>query len=159
MDRTHLKGTAVSIQGSCTTRCEPRKHFVHLIVLFALLIAAFGLRCYHLTQPPLDFHPTCQYRSLILSRAHYFENVGSVPEWQQHVARINKQMTFIKEPPIIEYLVAWAYQLVGAEQLWIPRMFSVTFWVLGGLFLYMLTSEMVSPPGASLRPAGLGAAK
>ena len=48
----------------------------------------------------------------------------------------------------MEHLVAWAYRFAGSEQLWIPRMFSVTFWLLGGLFLYMLTSEMTSPPGA-----------
>jgi len=105
-DCTHLKETTVSIQGSCTTKCESQKHFVHLIVLFALLIAAFGLRCYHLTQPPLDFHPMRQGWSLILARAYYFENAGSIPQWQRQVAQVNKQMTHIKEPPIMEHLVA-----------------------------------------------------
>jgi hypothetical protein len=121
---------------------------VHLTVLFVLLTAAFGVRCYHLTQPPLDFHPTCQCWSLLLARAYYFENAGSLPEWQQQVAQFTKQMTPIKEPTILEHLVAWSYRFAGGEHLWIPRMFSIIFWLLGGLFLFLLAREMVSPNGA-----------
>ncbi len=121
---------------------------MYLIVLLALLTAAFGLRCYHLTQPPLDFHPTRQGWSLILARAYYFENAGSIPQWQRQVARVNKQMTHIKEPPIMEHLVATVYRFAGAEQLWIPRVFSIIFWLLGGLFLFLSAREMVSPNGA-----------
>jgi len=124
-----------------------------LIILLALLTAAFCLRCYHLTQPPLDFHPMRQGWSLILARAYYFENCESVPEWQREVARVNEQMTRIKEPPIMEHLVATAYRFAGAEQLWIPRMFSIVLWLLGGLFLYLITNKMTSPPGALVSTA------
>ncbi len=127
---------------------RPRKLLMRFTIPLALFVAAFGLRCYHLTQPPLDFHPMRQCWSLIFARAYYFENASSIPQWRRQVAQVNKQMTHIKEPPIMEHLVAWAYRLAAAEQLWIPRMFSVTFWLLGGLLLYMLTSEMTSPPGA-----------
>lgn len=130
------------------TDAPPRKRFGLFAIGLALFMAAFGLRCYHLTQPPLDFHPMRQGWSLILARAYYFENAGSIPEWQRQVAQFSKQMTSLKEPPIMEHLVAWAYRLAGAEQLWIPRMFSIIFWLLGGLFLFLLAKEMVSPNGA-----------
>jgi len=83
----------------------------------------------------------------------YFENCESVPEWRRQMAQTNKQMTHIKEPPIMEHLVARAYQFAGAEQLWIPRVFSVTFWLAGGLFLYLLAREMVSMQGALISTA------
>ena len=127
---------------------QPWKRFVRFAMGLALFMAAFGLRCYHLTQPPLDFHPMRQCWSLILARAYYFENSGSVPEWRRQVAQVNKQTTHIKEPPIMEHLVAWAYRFAGAERLWIPRMFSIIFWLLGGLFLFLLARKMVSPNGA-----------
>jgi hypothetical protein len=148
-----LKGTLVVIEKPSETKLETyntarRKLLSRFVLLFVLFMAGFGIRCYHITQPPLDFHPMRQGWSLILARAYYFENADSIPQWQRQVAQFSKQMTHIKEPPIMEHLVAWAYRFTGAEQLWIPRMFSVTFWLLGGLFLYMLTSEMISAPGA-----------
>ncbi|HIJ70825.1 MAG TPA: hypothetical protein HPP87_05605 [Planctomycetes bacterium] len=136
------------IQNPDTASGEPQKRFGYFVVGFSLFIAAFGLRCYRLTQPPLDFHPMRQGWSLILARAYYFEYCDSVPEWQRKVAQVNEKMTHIKEPPIMEHLTALAYRFAGAERLWIPRMFSIISWWLGGLFLFLLARKIVSTDGA-----------
>ena len=147
----------MSVENDSETQHEmcvrPKRPFLHFVIGLLLFMAAFGIRCYHITQPPLDFHPMRQCWSFILARAYYFENCESVPEWRRQMAQTNKQMTHIKEPPIMEHLVARAYQFAGAEQLWIPRVFSVTFWLAGGLFLYLLAREMVSMQGALISTA------
>jgi hypothetical protein len=42
------------------------------------------------------------------------------------------------ELPILPYATAIIYSLVGGEHLWIPRLLSSLFWILGALFLYLL---------------------
>ena len=33
------------------------------------------------------------------------------------------------EPPLFEIFVAQFYRLIGTEALWIPRLFSIVFWL------------------------------
>jgi len=42
------------------------------------------------------------------------------------------------------------YRLTGKEQLWIPRMVSALFWLVGGVFVYLLARDLVSTNGALL---------
>jgi 4-amino-4-deoxy-L-arabinose transferase-like glycosyltransferase len=54
----------------------------------------------------------------------------------------------IIEPPILEIVSSLAYFAVGGEHLWIPRLLSVLFWMVGGVFLYLIAKRMVSPNAA-----------
>lgn len=125
-----------------------RKPRTRLLTVSILFIAAFGLRVYHINQPPLDFHPIRQYRSAIIAKGYFVETLRSIPDWQREIAIINKDKEGILEPPIMELLASLAYRIVGAEHLWIPRMFSVIFWLGGGVFLYSLARDLISSDAA-----------
>ncbi|MFU8774116.1 MAG: ArnT family glycosyltransferase, partial [Anaerolineales bacterium] len=52
------------------------------------------------------------------------------------------------EPPILNRIVAVTYLLIGSEQLWVARIYSSLFWLIGGIALFALASRMVSPRSA-----------
>src|SRR5437867_13173086 len=87
-----------------------------LLILVFLFIAAFGIRLYHINEPPLNFHATRQYRSLIITRGYYVDSSTSMPEREKHAARFSQQKQGILEPPIMEYLVSVGYRMLGGER-------------------------------------------
>ncbi len=103
-----------------------------------LFILAFGIRLYHVNEPPLNFHATRQYRSLIIARGYYFDGSSSIPEWKRQVAAASQQKEGILEPPLMEFLVSVGYRILGAEHFWLPRLLSSLFWLIGGAFLYLI---------------------
>jgi 4-amino-4-deoxy-L-arabinose transferase-like glycosyltransferase len=54
----------------------------------------------------------------------------------------------IIEPPILEFLASLSYLVLGAEHLWIPRLLSALFWMVGGAFLYLIARKISSPNAA-----------
>jgi hypothetical protein len=132
-------------------RVAQETHVVHrkrLLAMTLLFIAAFGIRLYHINEPPLDFHPTRQYRSLIIARGFYFDSSTSIPEWEKKVAHFSQQKQGILEPPIMEFLVSIGYRVLGGEQLWLPRLFSSLFWLIGGIFLYLIGTKIADADAA-----------
>jgi hypothetical protein len=123
-----------------TTLAQEAQCLTHkrLIVVGLLFIVAFGLRLYHINEPPLNFHETRQYRSLIIARGYYFANSTSIPEWEKRVALYSQQKQGILEPPIMELLVSIGYRVLGGERFWLPRFLSSLFWLIGGGFLYQV---------------------
>lgn len=118
------------------------------LVLSVLFLAALGMRIYHINEPPLDFHATRQYRSLLIARGYYYESLASIPEWQRQVARINLERQGVLEPPVMERLTATIYRTVGREQYWIPRALSILFWLFGGGFLYLIARKIMESSAA-----------
>lgn len=113
-----------------------------------LFLAAFGIRLYHLKEPPLDFHATRQYRSLIIARGFYFDGLTSIPEWEKQVAHFSQIKQGILEPPIMEFLVSIGYRILGGEHIWLPRVLSSLFWLIGGGFLYLIGKKIADPEAA-----------
>jgi 4-amino-4-deoxy-L-arabinose transferase-like glycosyltransferase len=72
----------------------------------------------------------------------YYQADAHIPEPQRQLG-IALGYTGIVEPPVLETLVAQTYRLAG-EHLWIARLYSSLFWVVGGLALFLLIREMVS---------------
>src|SRR5437773_1019332 len=105
-----------------------------LLILVFLFIAALGIRLYHIDEPPLNFHATRQYRSLIIARGYYFDKSTSIPEREKQVALFSQQKQGILEPPIMEFLVSIGYRVLGGERFWLPRLLSCLFWLIGGGF-------------------------
>jgi hypothetical protein len=103
-----------------------------------LFFTAFGIRLYHINEPPLNFHATRQYRSLIIARGYYFDGSISIPEWEKNVAHISQQRQGTLEPPIMEFLVSIGYRILGGENFWLSRSLSSLFWLVGGAFLYLI---------------------
>ena len=124
-------------------------------VLIATVLLAFalglGIRFYDLTDLPLDFAPTRQLFSLLKARSMYYSMLpdsANVPAWQRQMAAI--QTTPVIEPPVLEMITALTYRVTG-EYVWIARIYSSLFWVIAGIFLFLLAREMTSS-GAAVIP-------
>src|SRR3990172_9761698 len=100
------------------------------IILAVLLLLGFGLRMLDLTDPPLDFHPTRQFRGAVVARSIYYQIAPSPDPYVQHLAVSTGRTVSDLEPPIIESIVAFAYLLSGGEHLWVSRIVTSLFWVL-----------------------------
>jgi len=111
-----------------------------LALLFGL---GLGVRLTDLTDPPLDFHPTRQLFSAIKARGIYYQTAPDIPEWQRDIATRTYNAEAVIEPPVIDTLVANTYQVFG-EHLWIGRIYSSIFWMIGGLFFFLLARELFS---------------
>ena len=123
---------------------------------FALVIifgAALAIRLYDLTDLPLDFHPTRQLVSFIKARGLYYQTKpdGVSASELKTAVRFAKLKADI-EPTVLENLVAFTYRFTG-EQVWVARIYSSLFWLIGGIFLFLLARDFVSFDGALVSTA------
>ncbi|HSJ87467.1 MAG TPA: glycosyltransferase family 39 protein [Anaerolineales bacterium] len=121
---------------------------IRVVALFILFSVALAIRLYDLTDLPLDFHPTRQLLSAIKARALYFQTQPdgiSTEELEMGIrqAKLKAQV----EPVIFERVVAFTYRFTG-EKLWIARIYSSLFWLIGGVFLFLVVHDLVSFDGA-----------
>lgn len=116
-------------------------------VVGVLFAAALVIRVRGLGDPPLDFHPIRQYRSLIVARAAYYQSRPDLPAWSREIAAANGAEQGLIEPPIMERLAAVAYRAVG-ERLWAGPLVSVMAWLAAGLFVYLTARRVGSEVGA-----------
>src|SRR6266498_3045935 len=116
-----------------------------LVLIFGIALA---IRLYDLTDLPLDFHPTRQLLSAIKARGLYYETQpDGVSTWELETAIRQAKLKADVEPVVFERLVAFTYRFTG-ERLWIARIYSSLFWLIGGIFLFMLVHNLVSFEGA-----------
>jgi 4-amino-4-deoxy-L-arabinose transferase-like glycosyltransferase len=128
---------------------QARLRWWHLVMLGVLFVAAIGIRAYDLTDPPFDFQPTRQFFTAIVARGEYYQNLASAPDWMRQRAVVQWQAE-VADFPTIDALAAFTYRLIGHEDLFYPRLYSSLFWVLGGLAVFLLARDLVSPEGAIL---------
>lgn len=111
-----------------------KNRFLFLSLLILIFLAALAIRLYDLTDEPLEIHLVRQLRSLLVSRSLYQgEGLGDNP---------------LIEPPILEMVSAFFYNLAGEEIPWVQRIISITFWMLGGLALFDLGKTISTRFGA-----------
>ncbi|PWH12392.1 MAG: hypothetical protein DDG60_13460 [Anaerolineae bacterium] len=122
-----------------------RKTLVFSLVLAFLL--AFSIRLYDLDDLPLDFNPARQLFSMFKARGMYYAMTPGLPEWQREIAIRQWQQSPVIEPPVLEALVALSYRVMG-ENLIIPRIYSVLFWLIGGVFLFLLARQLADTTSA-----------
>ncbi len=113
--------------------------WIGVLLLFALGI---GLRLYDLTDPPIDFHPTRQLRGALIARGMYYEMLPNADPQLREDAIAFGNSTGQYEPSILEKIVATTYLLIGSEQLWVARLYTSLFWVIGGLAVFFLSRRM-----------------
>jgi len=118
------------------------------IVLFLVFGLGLGIRLYDLFDAPLDFHPTRQMHSVLIARGMYYQQIESVPAWQQELSLRQWKTEPHPEPQFLERLVAVTYQIVGSEQLWIARLYSILFWMAGAVALYLMGKDIIGKDGA-----------
>ncbi len=118
------------------------------VILAVAMLAAFGMRMINLKNPPLDFAGTRQLFSALKARGIYYQYATNVPEATRELA-ISLGDVGIVEPPVLETIVGQTYRLTG-EHLWIGRIYSAFFWVIGGLALFLLIKEFASTSAAMI---------
>ncbi len=118
------------------------KKWILWLVLFFLFGLGLAVRVYDLTDPPLDFHATRQLHAALMARGMYYENLADVPDWQRQMAVQQWKAEGLIEPPILQRLAALTYRLAGGEYLWIPRLYSIFFWLIGGIGLFLLARRL-----------------
>ena len=111
--------------------------------LIVLVIAGFGVRMIDLKDPPLDFHPVRQLHVAIIARGAYYR-LDTTADPALREAAMAAAAKEIYEPPILEQIVGFIYYLIGSEQVWIGRIFSILFWIIGGIALFDLARRHTS---------------
>ena len=121
-----------------------------LVLLFGL---GFGIRLYQLTNLPLDFQPTRQLLSMLKARGMYYATgAANIPAWQRQMAIQQWKTRADVEPSILENIVAFTYRFTG-EHFWVARIYSSLFWIVGGIFLFLLVRALISMDGAVIAVA------
>ena len=121
---------------------------VSLIFLFFLALA---IRLYKVETPSLI--PAREFHSAFFARAFFYDGNEAIQDWQREAAFTSKERLGTLEPPILEFLVAAIYDLVGGEHLWIAKMLTAIFWVISGFFFYKLARKLM-PEGTAVFVTG-----
>jgi hypothetical protein len=67
-----------------------------------------------------------------------------VPEWKIDLAEANVNDIGTLVPPVLDFSAALIYSFVGEEFLWIPRLLSAIFWLIGGAFLLSIAKKIMT---------------
>lgn len=117
------------------------------IALLIIFILGIGIRLYDLTDLPLDFHSTRQLLSALKARGMYYATRMDVSTEYKSFAVQQWQFRASVEPEFFERVVAFTYQFTG-EQVWIARIYSSLFWMIGAIFLFLLARKLTNIDGA-----------
>jgi hypothetical protein len=87
--------------------------------------------------------------SELKARGMFYQETGGLPEWKRHMAVQQWKSRAEVEPEVFEHLVALTYRLTGI-QIWVARVYASLFWLVGGVFLFLLIRDLVSVDGGIL---------
>ncbi|MBP9675678.1 MAG: glycosyltransferase family 39 protein [Anaerolineaceae bacterium] len=143
MSDAHEKSTALFL--------KPAKLIVFLFVLI-LILGGIAVRLIDLDDLPLDFAATRQLHSFIMARGLYFEmdtpETNAIPEAKREFAIIAGRSEPQIEPPVMEYMVAMIYRIIGGENMLVARLLSISFWIIGGIPLFLLARKFTTINGS-----------
>ncbi len=130
---------------------KPTKRVVTLLVALFLLLG-LAVRFIDFTDLPLDFAATRQLHSLIMARGIYYQmdtpDTLSMPQDKRNFGINTGNAESRIEPPVMEYLTAFTYRVIGEENILVPRLMSMLFWVIGGIPLFLLARKLMAINGA-----------
>jgi hypothetical protein len=89
-----------------------------------------------------------EYTSAIIARAFYFMHNDQIENWRRDIAVTTMKQQPILEPPLQEYLVSLIYRLMRREDMYYSRYLTIIFWLIGGIFMYLLTKKLLSKDAA-----------
>lgn len=129
---------------SLTDNSVKNKRIYFLLIIF---IVAFLVRIAGISRPAV-FHATKHYMTALISRSFFLnsnehkDDIGRMPAiiYQQHRNKIT--------PEINEKLIYQMYRIAGKEDIIIPEIISVIYWLLGGLIIYKIALLLFNPAGA-----------
>jgi 4-amino-4-deoxy-L-arabinose transferase-like glycosyltransferase len=132
------------------SKTNPIRLSWNLGLVIVMLAAGFGLRLVGLTNPPFDFHPTRQLQDALIARGFYYQMLPQPDPLKAKTALDNLKSRFEFEPRILERIVAVTYLVTGGENVWVARIYSSLFWLIGGLALFNLARRISSSTGGLL---------
>lgn len=94
-----------------------------------------------------------EYTSAIFSRAFYYAANDSVETWRRDIAVTTKDQQPALEPPVLEYMVSWIYRAMGNEEIYYARYLTNAFWLLGGVFMFLIARKLLSADEAVVATA------
>jgi hypothetical protein len=122
------------------------------ILVTILLLVGFAVRFFDFIDLPLDFAATRQLHSLLMARGIYYKmdlaQTNALDPDIQRIGIIAGEGQPAIEPSIMEHFAAYTYALLGREWPNAGRFFSILFWVIGGIPLFLLTRRLISVNGA-----------
>lgn len=125
---------------------------VVIILLVLFLLGGIGIRLIDFTDMPMEFGGTRQFHSLILTRGLYYQldtpDTLSMPQEIREFGIMAGNAEPVIEPPILENLVVLTYRLMGGENIFVGRAYSILFWVIGGIPLFLLARKLMPINGA-----------
>lgn len=113
-----------------------------------MFLVGLAVRLYDLGAPPVDFHPTRQLHSALIARGMYYENRTDVSASQRELAVLQWRTEGVIEPQVFERLTAWSYQLAGAADLRIPRVYALVMWMAAAVFITLIAVRITGKGGA-----------
>jgi 4-amino-4-deoxy-L-arabinose transferase-like glycosyltransferase len=94
-----------------------------------------------------------EYTSAIFARAYYFTNNDNIESWRRDIAITTKNQQPVLEPPLVEYLVSVIYRIMAKEEIYYSRYLTNAFWLIGGVFIYLIAKKLLSPSAALIATA------
>lgn len=125
-----------------------RSRWIAIITVLGLLAGGLMLRFTNFTAPPLDVHAWRQLRSASIARQMFYDVKPGVEENLRASAHYLGVVFGTLEPPLFERLVAQTYLLAGQELLWVARLYSIIFWMILSMMVFLLAWQMLSFDGA-----------
>lgn len=125
-----------------------RNESMRWLIALILFVTSFGIRVVGVTQIPMNYHPIKQYRAALTARAFYYSQLDDIPGWEKEVAESSLHRIGFLGPPVVDSIAATIYRIFGAEALWIPKLLSSIYWMVGGFFLYAIAHKMMSEDAA-----------
>lgn len=118
------------------------------IVLVVMFMAAVGVRLMRLDAPGVLVDR--DYTSAMFARAYYLEGRSDVPPWRRAIASELVARQPVLEPPVTEWMASVLYRIAGREDMRLGRILTSTFWLVGGVFLFLLARRLVGTDAAVL---------
>ena len=66
---------------------------------------------------------------------------------------MTKDQQPVLEPPVVEYLVSSIYRIMGREDISYSRYLTNLFWLIGGIFMYLIAKKLLSTDAAVIATA------
>lgn len=135
--------TAQALPARPAARVQKWQSILQAGLLALVFVLGLGVRLIDIQDPPLDWHAVRQLRSALIARSVYYQLTPDAdPQIRQMAIGLGSQD--VHEPPIAEYIVGLAYKVAGGEQLWMSRVFTSLFWLIGGLALFGMARRLSS---------------
>ena len=108
------------------------------LLILSIFVIGLLIRIPFINSHPTSVHATRQYHSALLARSFYLntgehkDDIGRIPS--VFFQRYKEQ----SDPRINEKIIYQMYRMFGKEDMVIPRLMSVLYWLIGGVIIYKI---------------------